>query len=213
VSLPIFSFFIMRWLWRILLWWRFLWRVSRLDLKLIATHPDRAAGLGFLGYVHMAFGAFLVPVAASVAARGVQWVQWGGGTLTSLRNALIAFGVIALAIVLAPLLAFVPKLLATKREGLLDYSKLGTDYTRGFDQKWVRDARSTDEPLLGTADLQSLADLANSFQVIQGMRVVPILRENLIALVAAIALPMLPFLFVVLPLEQMLKQVASLVMK
>src|SRR5262245_35157424 len=211
VSLPVFNFLVLRWLWRILYWSRFLWNVSRVDLKLVPTHPDGAGGLAFLGLAHTAFGAFLVPVAASVAGRGVQWVQFGGGDISSLRNVLVAFAVLAMAIALGPLQVFMPRLLKTKRNGLLDYARLGTEYTRDFDRKWLREART--ETLIGSADIQSLADLGNSYQVIQGMRVVPPSRQNALTLLLAAALPMLPFLLVILPLEQLLKQLAQLVMR
>jgi hypothetical protein len=47
-------------------------------------------------------------------------------------------------------------------------------YVRDFDDKWLRGGTSTDEPLLGNADVQSLADLANSFEVVRTMRIVPV---------------------------------------
>lgn len=213
VSLPIFNFLVFRWLWRILLWSVFLIRVSKIDLKLVPTHPDGAAGLGFLGGAHTAFGAFLVPLAATAAARGVQWVQYGGGTLESLRNALIAFLVVGLAITLGPLLVFAPRLMVVKRRGLLDYGKLASDYTRRFDKKWVHAGTAGEEPLLGTADIQSLADLGNSFAIIKGMRVMPPNIRHAETLVMAAALPMIPLLAFIMPVEKILKQLLQLVMR
>ena len=211
VSLPFFNFLVLRWLWRILVWSRFLWNVSRLDLNLLPTHPDGAGGLAFLGLMHTAFGAFLIPLAASVAARGVQWVQYGGGDIQSLRNALIAFGVIALLVTLGPLQVFMPRLVVVKRNGLLEYGRLATEYTRGFDRKWLRDPR--EETLLGTADLQSLADLGNSYAFVRGMRIFPLSYQNALALLLSAALPMLPFLLAILPLEELLKRLFQLVMR
>ncbi len=49
VSRPLFQFIPLRWYFRLLIWARLLWQISRLELNLIPTHPDRAAGLGFLG--------------------------------------------------------------------------------------------------------------------------------------------------------------------
>ena len=48
VSLPIDRLLTFRWLFRLFVWYSFLWRVSGLSLKLDALHPDRAGGLGFL---------------------------------------------------------------------------------------------------------------------------------------------------------------------
>jgi hypothetical protein len=209
VSLPLFNFLVFRWLWRIALWSFFLRRVSRLPLNLVPTHPDGAAGLGFLGGIHAVFGAFLIPLSATVAARGVQWVQYGEGTIESLRNGGIAFAVIALAITLGPLLLFMPKLLATKRRGLLEYSGFALEYTRRFDQKWLRGGRG-DEPLLGTADIQSLADLANSYNIVRTMRIVPPSTRNAMPLILSIALPMVPFLAAIIPLKEILKLLLQL---
>jgi len=209
VSLPLFNFLVFRWLWRIGLWSYFLGRVSRLPLNLVPTHPDGAAGLGFLGGIHAVFGAFLVPLSASVAAKGVQWVQYGEGTLESLRNGGIAFAVIALAITMGPLFLFMPKLLMTKRRALLEYGGFALEYTRGFDQKWLRGGRG-DEQLLGTADIQSLADLANSFNIVKTMRVVPPSTRNAMPLILSIALPMVPFLAAIIPLKEILKLLLQL---
>jgi len=41
VSLPLLSVLLLGWVWRQILWSRFLWLVSRLDLQIVATHPDR----------------------------------------------------------------------------------------------------------------------------------------------------------------------------
>jgi hypothetical protein len=61
VSIPIFQFLVYRWLWRLIIWARLLWRMSRLDLRLTPTHPDLAAGLGFLGIAPATFG--IIPFA------------------------------------------------------------------------------------------------------------------------------------------------------
>jgi hypothetical protein len=213
VSLPVYQFLSFRWLWRVLVWSLFLGRVSRCDLKLVPTHPDGAAGLEFLGLAHTAFGAFLTPLAANAACQGVQWVRYFGGGTDAFRNALIAFAVVALAVALGPLLLFIPKLAAAKRAGLYAYGALASDYTRRFDEKWVRTPAAGDEPLLGTADIQSLADLSGSYEIVRTMRVVPLNTQHLISLLLAVALPMLPFIALIVPMKEILKQLAGLVMR
>ncbi|MGH8533620.1 MAG: hypothetical protein ACREV1_13040, partial [Gammaproteobacteria bacterium] len=49
LSVPLFQFLLLRWLWRLSMWGAFLFRVSRLPLRIIPTHPDGAGGLRFLG--------------------------------------------------------------------------------------------------------------------------------------------------------------------
>src|SRR5580658_8744002 len=50
VSLPLLVLLELGWIWRLCLWTRFLWLMNRLDLHLVAAHPDHSAGLRFLGY-------------------------------------------------------------------------------------------------------------------------------------------------------------------
>jgi hypothetical protein len=113
---------------------------------------------------------------------------------------------------LLPLVLFTPRLVAVSQQGQLDYGVLATNYTRAFGAKWVRSGGSSDEPLLGTADLQSLADLGNSFEIIRNMRPVPFGLYQALVLLAAAVLPMLPLLLTVLPLDELvLRSVKSLV--
>ena len=94
--------------------------------------------------------------------------------------------------ILGPLLVFSRKLEAAKREGLREYSMLAQRYVREFDGKWLRGGAPTDEPLVGTADIQSLADLGNSFEVVRGMRWVPFTAQTALRLAVATLLPVVP---------------------
>ena len=106
-------------------------------------------------------------------------------------------------LVLAPLLIFAPTLLQVKQRGQLNYGALASTYTQAFHAKWIK-GRPTNEELLGTADLQSLADLGNSFEVIDNMRIVPFSRNDALLLALAAVLPMLPLLLFVLPLNELI---------
>ena len=46
VSVPLFQFILLRWYFRIFIWARFLWQVSRIDLAYAPAHPDRLGGSG-----------------------------------------------------------------------------------------------------------------------------------------------------------------------
>lgn len=48
VSYPILLYLLLLWIWRQLLWAWFLHRVCKLQLRLVASHPDHCAGLAFL---------------------------------------------------------------------------------------------------------------------------------------------------------------------
>jgi hypothetical protein len=67
VSIPVLQFILLRWYLRFFIWYRFLWQVSRLNLNLIASHPDRAAGLAFVGSSVYAFGPIVFAQGAMLA--------------------------------------------------------------------------------------------------------------------------------------------------
>ena len=114
-------------------------------------------------------------------------------------------------LIVAPLLTFAPRLIRVRQEGLLDYGTLAADYVHAFDDKWIRQKAWQREPLLGSADVQSLADLANSFEVIRSMRFVPLSLFQVLLLVATAALPVLPLaLFIIPPDELILKALGAI---
>jgi len=118
---------------------------------------------------------------------------------------------IALLFMVVPLLFFTPALLRARRIGLREYGALGARYTREFDEKWI-EGKAQDEPLIGSADIQSLADLANSYYVVKKMGMVVIGRSAIVQLVLALALPCTPLLLAVIPLADLLKHLVKFVL-
>jgi hypothetical protein len=209
VALPIFRFLLLRWGWRIAIWSGFLWRLSRLHLQLIPTHPDLAGGLGYLGTAHASFGTLSFAASVPVAGVFAERMLFAGASLKELELPIFGIALINLLIFVAPTLVFFPQLLAAKRQGLLEYGVFTAAYTRGFDTKWVRHGTSQ-ERLLGTPDIQSLADQANSFWIVQRMRVVPFGRGLLMILLGATLAPMLPLLTLAFPIELLMEKALRL---
>jgi hypothetical protein len=108
--------------------------------------------------------------------------------------------------ILGPLLLFAPQLAQAKRVGLREYGTLAGRYVREFNAKWLRGGAPANEPLIGSADIQSLADLANSYEVVQTMRIAPITRQAVLQVVAATLLPVVPLALTMMPLEDLLKK-------
>jgi hypothetical protein len=105
--------------------------------------------------------------------------------------------------VLSPLIVFTPKLARARRQGLADFGTLASRYVGAFENKWVRGEASTSEPLLGSADIQSLADLGNSYAVVQEMRLVPFGVKDVTRLAAGAAVPLLPLTLTIFSLEEL----------
>ncbi len=210
VSLPIFQFLVVRWFFRLCIWARFLWQVSRIDLNLVPTHPDRAGGLGFLSNALNAFIPLAAAFGAVLAGPLADRIFYSGARLPEFKMQ-IAAAVVALVLVfVGPLLVFAPRIAQAKRTGRLEYGALAHRYVREFDVKWLRGGAPAGEPLVGSGDVQSLADLANSFEVVRTMRVAPVAMQDMLGLAIAALVPIAPLLLTVMPLEELLKLMLGL---
>ena len=207
VSVPIAQFILLRWYLRIANWFVFLWRVAHLNLRLQPLHPDLAGGIGFLGKSTHAFGPFLFGQAALLSGVIADRVLFDGDRLMSFRLTILATVLFYLFAIFGPLTVFTPALLRTKRAGLSRYGTLAMSYTDDFEKKWL-DEKGQAESLLGTPDIQSLSDLANSYSVVRQMRVVPFGLDDVKMLLAATVAPP-PLLLLILPLEELLDRYSS----
>ena len=210
VSLPIFQFLLVRWYFRLVIWTRFLWQVSHIELSLIPTHPDRVGGLGFLANTVFAFTVLAVAHGALVAGQIANRVFFVGATLPDFKAEIAVVLILMLCAVLGPLLVFAPQLAQAKRKGLREYGTLAQRYVREFDRKWLRGGAPADEPFVGSADIQSLADLGNSYEVVRTMRTAPITRDAVVGLAAATLVPIVPLLLTMMPLEELLKKLFAI---
>jgi len=205
LSLPLFQFLLLRWYFRLFIWTRFLWQVSRIELSLVPTHPDRVGGLGFLAYTVHAFTPLAVAHGALLAGLIANRIFYVGAALPEFKIEIAVLVVFIMCVVLGPLLVFAPELAQAKRRGNGEYGALAERYVREFDAKWLRGGAASDEPLVGSGDIQSLADLANSFEVVRTMRIAPITRDAVLRLVGATLVPVVPLLLTMMSLEELLK--------
>ena len=206
VSRPLFQFIVVRWLFRLFIWARFLWQSSRLDLNLIPTHPDRAAGLGFLGGSVSALTPFLLAQGALLAGLMANPIFFAGAKLTDFKMEIIGGVACLLLMLLGPLLVFSPRLMRAKRIGIRDYGVLASRYVEEFDRKWVRGGAAKDEQLLGSGDIQSLADLGNSFQVVREIQPFPFGKDTVIRILVMTLIPVSPLVLTMIPLEELIKK-------
>jgi hypothetical protein len=211
VSLPIFQFLLVRWYFRLFVWARFLWQVSRIELSLVPTHPDRVGGLGFLSNTVYAFATLAVAHGALLAGHLANRIFFAGAALTEFKAEIAVVVAFLLCAILGPLLVFTPQLAQAKRKGLREYGALAERYVRGFDAKWLRGGAPADEAFVGSADIQSLADLGNSYELVRTMRLAPITKEAILRVAAAALVPMVPLLLTMMPLEALLKVLLGVV--
>ena len=205
VSATLFQFLLGLSLWRWLLWTYFAFKLSRLNLRLVATHPDGHGGLGFLGLTVAAFA----PVAfAATAVIGATWrydILHHGAHLRDFKLEAIALAVIIALVALGPLVFFVPRVAALRRRGILEYGILGQLHSVEFDEKWIHHRAGHEAEFLQALESTTLADFGRSYEVIQELKPFPADRGALYALVAAVAIPMLPPILAQIPLAVVFK--------
>lgn len=205
-SRPLFQFIVYRWYFRIFIWARFLWQISRMDLNLNPIHPDRACGLGFLAMSSILFAPLIIAHGAVFSGLIANAIFFTGATLTHFILLILGVIVFVQLIVLGPLLVFSPSLMRAKRTGLRDYGILASKYAEEFDAKWMRGGAASDAVLVGSNDIQSLADLANNFQMIRDIQTFPFDKQTVFQVFFFVILPLLPLVLTMIPLEELVKK-------
>ena len=157
-----------------------------------------------LGVAHVDLAPLSFAGSAILSASYAEQILFGGVPLTSFAISIATTVIGSTLTLIAPLIFFVPKLIDVKQRALLEYGTLAAHYTRAFAAKWLRTDPPPDEPILGSADIQSLADFGSSFNLIRNMSPLPITMSQVIMLVVAAALPFTPLILLVIPLDQLI---------
>jgi len=212
VSVPFFQFILLRWYMRLVLWFWLLWQFSRLNLHLTAAHPDQAGGIGFLGSGSYAFGLILFAQGTLLAGLIASRVLHEGRGLLSFKMEAAGYVGFFLLFILGPLAMFTPKLNAAQREGSSEYGLLANRYVFGFEEKWIRRVPEASE-VLGTSDLQSLADLGNSYSMVRAMRIVPFSLQDVTRLAVLTATPLLPLMLTILSPQELLSRLLKVLFR
>ena len=210
VSLPIFQFILIRWYFRLFIWTRFLWNVSRLELRLVPSHPDRVGGLGFLSTIDRAFFPLLIAHGAIFAGHIADRISFAGNTLLDFKLEIFALVVFLMCVIFGPLFLFVQRIGEAELAGLGEYGAWAARYVRDFDARWLRGNAPTNEPLAGSAGIPTLADLSNSFNIVRSMNFVPITSKTIFRLAAMTLLPLAPLVLTVIPLEELIKRLLGI---
>lgn len=209
ISLPVIKYLIFRLFCRFLLWTWVLRKISKMDLNLIAIDPDKSGGLGFLGIVQSSFGFLGFAQAAIASAEVANKVIYSGVPLEDYRFSLLVIPAVVF-IYLSPLLYFSRKLSKLKLEGIMIYSTLIHKYSNLFEDKWIRGNNiKDDESILGSGDVQSLADMGAAYEVVEKIRVFPITLNIFLFMLIMIALPFIPLLFLKFNIVEILEGLAG----
>ena len=201
---PIFLGLLLGWLWRIALLAMLILRFSRLGLSLVPSHPDRAGGLGFLEKLPSAFGPVSFGLSAMLASRWAHQIVYHGVTLDSLKLPVTIFVVLWTLLLLVPLVALMPLLHAAKRAALPSYAAMVAEQGRLVRQRWIDRTTRADSPLLEAEGIGVVADAATMYSQVKAMRIFPIGKTSLAAILLPIAVPMLIVVAIRIPIGKLL---------
>jgi len=209
VTSPALMVLVLTWFYRLGLWGRLLWKLSRLGLRLTPAHPDRAGGLQFVVYSIRAFAWVGFAVCTVVAGAIANDVLLHGLDLNRLRNA--AIGMLGFVVVVfgAPVLVFARPLASARFQGIQEYGALANGVGRRFEEKWLR-RPNHDESVLVTQDFSAVADLYETVAKVYAMKILLIDPPTMLMFAGMSLLPLGVVGLFSLPLELVRSVIADL---
>jgi hypothetical protein len=214
VSQPLFLLTVLAWLWRVTVWARFLWGVSRLELRLVPAHPDLAAGLRFVALSLRAFApvAFAFGCVAAGTLAGQIVVGEQPAAEAAYTPAVLASAAAVLVLFAGPLFAFMGPLHRVRMRGILQYGALAAALGQRFEERWLPPGAAVDADALAAPDFSSTTDLYSIAGNVRQIAVIPAGVRDLVILAMAAVLPFIPLVLMVMPLSTLLKRVASVLL-
>ena len=206
---PIFLALLLGWLWRMLLvaWW--FWKVGRLGLALVPTHPDRTGGIAFVEKVPGAFALVTFAVTAVIASRWAHDIEFHGAMLQSFKLPGALFVVLWTLLALLPLLALAPALIAARARAIPAYAALVGEQGRLVHRRWILRETVPDTPLLDAPEIGPVADANAMYDAVKKMRGVPIGKGAIMKVLLPIALPFIVVAALQVPLKDLLLKLAK----
>ena len=212
VSIPLALILFLGWLWRLLIWNVFLWRVSRLDLHLVPAHPDLSGGLQFVGASLRAFPLLIFALGAVVAGGVANRVVHQAIHLIDFKYIIATLLVAILIFFVAPLMLFTRRILQARRRGIFEYGALAGAVGRQMERKWVENAGVVDEAALDVQHFSATTDLYQVVSNVYQIKSVPVDLQDLVAVIIAVLLPFVPVLLYEIPLNVILPDVMKLLL-
>ena len=211
VARPVFLVLLLGWLWRIALVILLFRRLSKLDLSLVPTHPDRCGGLGFVKKLPSALFLVTMAVSSVLASRWMHDMVYHEQTLAALKLPFAGFVVLWSAMLLSPLLMLAPRISAMKRQALLQYGALIGEHGRLVHQRWILGKQVPQNDLLDAPELGPVADTAAIYEAVKNVRPLPIDTTTLLMVLLPIFLPMLFVIARQIPIRDLLLQLLKTV--
>jgi hypothetical protein len=209
VSLPLLMVLLIAWAWRHILWMRFLWSVSLLDLNVIPSHPDRCCGLKFLSTSIRGY-ALLVVACSSIVAGGIATRMIVDGTSPEAYYRYIVVVVLLLVVLfIAPLGIFIPVLRRVQASAMFEYGALARNIGSQFEHKWIPRQDNVDPNDLEVPDFSATTDLYSVAANAYSIGYLPLSLRTLEELIFLSALPFVPLILATVPVSTIFQNIAK----
>jgi hypothetical protein len=207
VSIPVFQFLFVRWLWRYFIWVVLMYRISRIPLKLRPTNPDGAGGLGILMLAQRNFHFFFWVSGVVLASNMIMGYSIGSVAFEALKVEIFGFLLMSLILIYFPLFFFMRQLIMTKYLGLLSMGRGGENITESFEEEWVREVSGkgirTEEPMNPSIQM----DYTSIYRNLMSFSIVPIRFGDIILISFVLFTPFVPVFFMHYSVGELLEKI------
>jgi hypothetical protein len=191
--------------WKWLLATLLLFKLSRLDLRLVATHPDHHGGIGFLGLAPMGFAPIAFAISTAIGSNWRDQILHAGAHLMAFKIQAVVLLAVILIMALGPLVFFVPRLAKLRRSGIIQYGTLAQIHSTDFHEKWILHRAGHEDEFLAAPEASTLTDYGASYENIEAMQPFPFDKGAFVSLALAVAVPLMPAVLAQIPLSVVLK--------
>jgi hypothetical protein len=210
VSLPLLIVLLLGWVWRHILWTRFLWLLSRLDLQTIPAHPDHSCGLKFLSTSIRGYGPLGFACSSIVAGGIANKILFQGASLENYYHIMLIVVVAVVLLFVAPLAIFVPVLRRAQIRAMFEYGALAENIGGQFERKWISKEQHTDPGDLEVPDFSATTDLYSIVSNVYSVGYLPLSLKTLEEILVIVAFPFVPVILTAVPLSKIFKSLANL---
>jgi len=187
-SVPLFYFLLFRGLWRYIVWAMLLWRIASLKLRLVASHPDGKAGLGFVAEYPNAYSMFVFGISSAMAITVVRHVLERNISSVTFGYIITGWLAIVFAFFAFPLLAFTRPLSELKEKSLQILAARATQSLRAAERTLLGSNVVANDPAEADPD-HAVPDPSSQYAVTKKLSVILMNRGAIAPLAGAALVP------------------------
>lgn len=210
ISIPIFQFLLIRWIWRYLVWIVLLFRISNMNLNLKPTHPDGSGGLSIIFLAQRYYHLFFVVCGMVISSVLINQLLLKTATFDTFKLEILGYILFAVFLNLFPMLFFTRKLIKTKFEGQLELSRAGINLSKKYEEEWVKTMGTEKRVADDTVDPSMQVDYSGVYILLQDLRIIPIRFNDIIIMIVTLFIPFIPIFFIQYSIVELLQKIMGL---